>query len=310
MIGTSMGSSIIIDGIQLNARCGTTESESCQPQPLVIDLVFRCPNALAFQSDRLEDTVDYAKVRQCVRQSGESRTFALLETLAEHICHTLFQKFPITEIKISVRKVRPPIKDFTGSVGIRLHRARGEMSHEPSNHPSPFLMSQLSRLPRGNALDVATGRGRNAHFLAAQGYSVHGIDHDDEALTLLMDQARETNLSSITTQHVELEPASQQPPDLGTESYDLILVFFYLHRPLFPSLLKALKPGGMIIYETFLIDNHVYRQHPRRKEFCLRHNELLELLQNLRIVHYDEGAHTGRHYSDRVFTVQATACKS
>ncbi|MDX2348521.1 MAG: methyltransferase type 12, partial [Nitrospirota bacterium] len=88
-----------------------------------------------------------------------------------------------------------------------------------------------------------------------------------------------------------------------------ILVFFYLYRPLFPQLLKALKPGGVILYETFLLENHIHRQHPRRKEFCLETNELLTLLEGFQILHYDEGDHTGTSKTDRAFTARAMARK-
>ena len=115
-----MASSIIIKGIELNARCGVTKTEQCDPQPILVDLALRCPNEPAFLSDRLTDTIDYAAITQSVRDIGESQTYALLETLAERICQTLFQEFPLTHLKIWLRKIRPPMKDFTGSVGIRL----------------------------------------------------------------------------------------------------------------------------------------------------------------------------------------------
>ncbi len=304
-----MASSIIIKGIQLNARCGVTEIERNQPQPILLDLTLRCPNDRAFHSDRLTDTVDYAALTQRVQEIGECRPCALLETLAEHLCQTLFQEFPLTQLKVWVRKIRPPMKDFTGSVGIRLLRSRQDMAPTTQSNPSPFLVTQFSRLPHGKALDVATGRGRHAHFLATQGFSVHGIDRDRAALNCLQAQAQEANHLPITTECLDLEMDDLRPPDLGTEAFDVILVFFYLYRPLFPQLLKALKPGGVILYETFLLENHLYRQHPRRKEFCLEANELLTLLSGLQILHYDEGDHTGTSVSDLAFTARALARK-
>jgi len=304
-----MASSIIIKGIKLNAHCGVTESERCQPQPILVDLTLRCQNEFAFQSDRLTDTVDYAAITQCVYEIVENRTDALLERLTEHICQTLFQHFPLTHLKIWVRKLRPPMKDFSGSVGIRLIRSRQEILQTKYGHPSPFLVTQLPRLPQGKALDVATGRGRHAAFLATQGFSVHGIDRNREALDFLNAQHREASQLQITTECIDLETNNLQPPDLGTETYNVILVFFYLYRPLFPQLLKALKPGGVLLYETFLLENHIHRQHPRRKEFCLDTNELLTLLQGFQILHYDEGDHTGTSKTDQAFTARAMARK-
>jgi dihydroneopterin aldolase len=304
-----MDSSITIHGIQLNAQCGVTETERRHPQPILLDLTLRCPNDQAFHSDQLTDTVDYAALTQRVREIGERQPCALLETLAEHLCQKLFQEFSLTQIDVWVRKTRPPMKDFTGTVGIRLLRSRQDMAATEQSNPSPFLVSQLSRLPRGKVLDVATGRGRHAHFLATQGFSVHGIDRNRETLEFLDAQAREAGRLPITTEYIDLETDDLNPPDLGTETYDAILVFFYLYRPLFPQLMKALKSGGVILYETFLLDNHLQRQHPRRKEFCLETNELLTLLSGLQIIHYDEGDHTGASVTDRAFTAQALARK-
>ncbi|MEO8324489.1 MAG: dihydroneopterin aldolase [Nitrospirota bacterium] len=302
-----MSSSIVVKGIQLSARCGVTERERQQPQPLLVDLIFRCPNQSAFQSDELSDTVDYGTITQRIQAIGEGQAFSLIETMAETICQALFHEFPITRLKIWVRKIRPPLNRIEGSVGVQLIRSRQPFASTDLQHLSPFLVDHLSRLPHGTVLDVATGRGRHALYLASKGFPVHGIDRDADALHELQAQAQEAGLSSITTESIDLEVNPQHPPDLGTTRYDVILVFFYLYRPLFPQLIKALKSGGVIMYETFLLDNHIHRQHPRRKEFCLETNELLTLLQGLRILHYDEGDHAGP--SGRAFTARILARK-
>lgn len=309
MISKKMTSSILITGIQLNAHCGVTDREQRHAQPIMVDLTLRCPNQHAFQSDKLEDTVDYAAVTKSVKAVNEDRTFTLLEALTERICQQLFRDFPVTHIKIWVRKIRPPIKNFSGSVGIRLLRTRHDHAQLPYGAPAPFLMAQLSRLPRGKVLDVATGRGRHAHFLATRGFSVHGVDRDREALNFIEAQAPQTESFGITTECLDLETDNQHPPDLGTSTYDVVLVFFYLYRPLFPKLLKALKPGGIILYETFLLENHLQRQHPRRKEFCLQTNELLTLIQGCHILHYDEGDHKETGTTKRTFTARLAARK-
>lgn len=302
-----MSSSIVVKGIQLSARCGVTETERQQPQPLLVDLIFQCPNQSAFQSDQLSDTVDYGTITQRIQDIGEGQAFSLIETLAERICQTLFHEFPITRLKIWVRKIRPPLNRIEGSVGVRLIRSRQPIASTDLMHPSPFLVDHVSRLPHGTVLDVATGRGRHAMYLASKGFSVHGIDRDADALHELQTQAQEAGLCSITTECIDLEANPQHPPDLGTARYDVIVVFFYLYRPLFPQLVHALKPGGVIMYETFLLDNHIHRQHPRRKEFCLETNELLTLLQGLSILHYDEGDHEGS--SAPAFTARILARK-
>jgi dihydroneopterin aldolase len=302
-----MSSSIVVKGIQLSARCGVTETERQQPQPLLVDLIFRCPNQSAFQSDQISDTVDYGTITQRIQDIGEGQAFSLIETLAERICQVLLHEFPITRLKIWVRKIRPPLKRIEGSVGVQLIRSRNPNTSIDRKHLSPFLVDHLSRLPHGTVLDVATGRGRHAMYLASKGFPVHGIDRDADALHELQEQAQEAGLSSITTECLDLEVNPQHPPDLGTAMYDVIVVFFYLYRPLFPQLVKALKSGGVIMYETFLLDNHIHRQHPHRKEFCLETNELLTLLQGFRILHYDEGDHEGS--SAQAFTARILARK-
>ncbi len=304
-----MSSSILVKDINLNARCGVTDAERSQPQPILVDLTFQCQNEAAFQNDQLNDTVDYATITQHIRDVGEQQTYSLLEKLTEDLCQSLFQYFPLTHIRIWVRKIRAPIKDFSGSVGIQLIRSRQDFLQAKHGHPSPFLIDQFPRLPHGKALDLATGRGRHAHFLASHGFSVHGIDRNREALAFIDTQAQEGLGLPVTTEYVDLEVDEQSPPDLGTEAYDVILVFFYLYRPIFSQIINALKPGGVILYETFLLENHLSRHHPRRKEFCLESNELLSLLPNFHILHYDEGDHFGGTQSERAFTARALARK-
>ena len=305
-----MLSSIVVKGIQLSARCGVTETEKQHTQPLLVDLIFQCPNQSAFQSDQLSDTVDYGTIAQRIRDIGEGQSFSLIETLTEKICQTLFQEFPITHLKIWVRKIRPPLRSIKGSVGVQLIRSRQHIASNNLVHPSPFLTSQLSRLPNGKILDIAAGRGRHAIYLASKGFAVHAIDRDADTLHELQTQARQKGLSALTTECIDLEVDAQHPPDLGTAAYDVITIFFYLYRPLIPQLVKALKSGGVIMYETFLLDNHIHRQHPRRKEFCLEANELLTLLQGFRILHYDEGEHEDPSGKGRAFTARALARKA
>jgi dihydroneopterin aldolase len=305
-----MHSSIVLKGIHLSVRCGVTETERSQLQPILVDLIFRCPNQAAFQSDRISDTVDYGLVTSRICAIGESQSFSLLEALTDTICQALFHEFPITHLKIWVRKIRPPLQQIHGSVGVHSIRSRQPGASGDSNHPSSFLESQLARLPQGKILDVAAGQGRHTLYLASQGFSVHAIDRDTDALHRLQVQAQKAGLSTVTTESIDLEANAQHPPDLGTGIYDGILVFFYLYRPLFPQLIKALKPGGVLMYETFLLENHIRRQHPRRKEFCLGANELLSLVDGLRILHYEEGEQTTSSGRESIFTARALARKS
>jgi aminopeptidase-like protein len=73
--------------------------------------------------------------------------------------------------------------------------------------------------------------------------------------------------------------------------------------------MEALKPQGVLLYETFTIENYMRYHHPRRWEFCLAQNELLRLASSLRVISYDEGEHDGGPGMGSVFTAQLVAQK-
>ncbi|MGB0909189.1 MAG: dihydroneopterin aldolase [Nitrospirales bacterium] len=305
---------IIIEGIQCSVHCGVTEIERRQPQPIVIDLELHCPNAKATHSDDLLDTVDYGEIVQRVTSLTSTSTYNLLEALTEHVKDVLFREFPISHLKAWVRKTSPPLEHINGSVGVRLSQSRPIHTEAPSptpnSKPSAFLLKHYSKLHSGKILDLATGYGRNALFLAKQGFSVVGIDRDEQALAHLQKSARTFPDGQLVTRVLDLETNTDYPPDFGKEEYDAILISFYLFRPLFPNILQALKPGGLLFYETFLIDNHTLRNHPRNKNFCLEHNELLNLTKGLRILHYQEGEQNdGPQGIDLAFTARLVAQK-
>jgi rhodanese-related sulfurtransferase len=165
--------------------------------------------------------------------------------------------------------------------------------------PSGWLLENADLLPRGGrVLDVAAGRGRHALLLAAAGFSVHAIDRDAAALTTIANVSRAAELA-ITTEVLDLEdgtegrtvPALSEVEGslaLAADSYDAILVFNYLHRPLMPALSAALKPGGVIFYETFLI-GQAERGHPKNPAFLLQPGELATLVSPLTILRSREG---------------------
>jgi hypothetical protein len=89
----------------------------------------------------------------------------------------------------------------------------------------------------------------------------------------------------MTAEVVDLNSAQE----LGHEQYDLILVFFYLQRELFPALISALKSGGMLIYKTYTSEQKRFSTTgPTHPMFLLEPNELLRAFASLRILHYQE----------------------
>src|SRR5712692_8432386 len=124
--------------------------------------------------------------------------------------------------------------------------------------PDPFLLSAeqfLELIPKGgSALDLACGAGRHAVWLAERGCRVTAVDFSAEALAKTERLAHERGVS---VQCLQLDLESPDI-DLGAEACDLICGFFFLHRPLFPALCCALRPGGLMIYKTYTVDQLRY----------------------------------------------------
>lgn len=303
----SMASHLIIEDLEFQGHCGVTPAERRIAQPIAVDMELDYPTEPAATTDDIGNAVDYARVSERVIDIAAHEEFSLIETFADRLTNMVFAEFPVNRVRLWVRKIAPPLKQVRGSVGVRLDRLRPP--HLMEMAPARFLTEQLHRLHKGRVLDVAAGSGRNALYMATQGHQVEAIDRDKQALAILDITARHRRLANLTVREVELEGNPDLPPDIPKARYDTILVFFYLYRPLFTALLEALKPGGVLIYETFLIDNHLRRQHPRRWEFCLAHNELLRLTSGLRVLHYDEGEHEGGPDSGPAFTARLVAQK-
>jgi FolB domain-containing protein len=309
-----MPGQLIVQAIEFNGYIGVTDDELNVRQPMSVDVELVYPPRAfwaAADSDDLSKAIDYAQVVERVVQIGTNKKYRLVERLAEEIVHALFTEFAIAGLTLWVRKLKPPLKDVHDSVGVRVTRTRADVIPEPK--PAGFLFDSVRFLQSGTVLDVAAGRGRNALYLASLGFSIDAIDHDERALQELADVAAQRRLTNVRIRAMNLEQEATRTAldhEQYNNRYDNVLVFFYLYRPLFPALIKALKPGGVLLYETFLIDNHFHYQHPRRKEFCLEQNELLRLAQGLRVLHYEEGQHEEIHgSSDKPFTARLIAQK-
>lgn len=305
-----MPSLIVIERLECEGRCGVSEQERQRPQRLAVDVELEVPTEAAGETDDLARTIDYAAVTQRVVSLVAQERCRLLEHLAERIVAMLFADFPTDRVRLWLRKLAAPMTTITASVGVRIERTRSARSSSTDDpDPAAFLIDHLETLPKGTVLDVASGAGRNALFLLRHGMAVDAVDRDEAALGKLEAAARAKALSGLTVRRLDLEEDPEHPPALGRELYDGIIVFFYLFRPLFTSIVQALKPGGILLYETFLIDNYFRHRHPRRWEFCLAHNELLRLTSPLRVLHYDEGEHVGGPGSASAFTARLVAQK-
>jgi tellurite methyltransferase len=163
-----------------------------------------------------------------------------------------------------------------------------ERSHG-SLEPDPFLLIAhaefLSASPVGLALDVAGGVGRHAIWLAQRGWRVQLMDISEVGLAQARENAgRSVAGSSIATELRDLNTAQ----GLGRDQFDLVMVFFFLQRELFPALITALKPGGHLIYKTYTTEQQRFDGGPTHPMFLLQPNELLHAFSSLRVLHYHE----------------------
>ena len=148
--------------------------------------------------------------------------------------------------------------------------------------PIPELERRIETLPTGRALDVATGTGRNAIFLAEAGYDVDAIDVSDEALEEASRRADERGVD------VEWIRADIDECDFEPETYDLITMSFFTALDLLPDLKEALAPGGVLVNEHHLRSTDPIDVGPSDDRKRLRSNDLLRACLDLTILHYQE----------------------
>ena len=159
--------------------------------------------------------------------------------------------------------------------------------------PTQLLVDQWSLFEKkrlnGPILDLACGDGHNGIFLATKDLPVICCDVSEEALSRAEKLAAE-NRVTVALWQVELEAGEMNP--LPEDFYEGILVFRYLHRPLIPCIKKALKKGGILIYETFTTEQPKFGK-PRNPKFLLKAGELLEWFKDWEIIHHFEGIKEG-----------------
>jgi tellurite methyltransferase len=134
-------------------------------------------------------------------------------------------------------------------------------------------------------LDLACGDGHNGIFLALKGFSVVLADRSEEAL---MQSRRNAQSAGVTVQfrQVDLEQKDLNP--LEGLTFSAVLVFRYLHRPLIPCIKKSLKPGGILLYETFTTEQIRFGK-PKNPDHLLKPGELLSWFREWKVFHTFEG---------------------
>jgi SAM-dependent methyltransferase len=154
--------------------------------------------------------------------------------------------------------------------------------HVHDDAPSPAIVRWAPLVPAGGiVLDVAAGGGRHARLFAQRGHRVLAVDRDVVAL-----RAVAAEQPGVDVLHADLEHA---PWPLAGRTFAAVVVVNYLWRPLLPRLVASVAPGGVLLYETFMV-GHERLGRPRNPDFLLRPGELLDAVRGeLDVLEHAEG---------------------
>ena len=159
-----------------------------------------------------------------------------------------------------------------------------EREFDPSQGASTILKKFLRFFPRGKALDLASGEGRNALFLAEHGFDVEAVDISKTALS----RAEKSGLSRGV--RIKTVTADLDALVIPKDEYDLILDFYFLDRRLISKIKRGLKKDGMVVFETYTTDQRDRAAGgPSKTKYLLKPNELLRLFRGFHILFYREG---------------------
>ncbi len=148
--------------------------------------------------------------------------------------------------------------------------------------PLPFLMDSVPLLPKtGKVLDLAMGEGRNGVFLAKLGYDVLGVDISDVGLKKAEELARKNKT------HIKTQVADLANYNIDDDSYDIIIMSYYMQRELFSKMKRALKKNGVIVIENFTEANTKY-DPSLRADWLLKKDELFNRFSDMKVLRYQD----------------------
>ena len=166
------------------------------------------------------------------------------------------------------------------------------MTQHDAIAPSPWVVRWAPLIAHGTVLDVACGSGRHARAFLDRGLQATAVDRDAQMIP------------GARFIQADLEDGSPWP--LAGEQFEGVVVTNYLNQKIFPEIQKSLKPGGVLIYETFMLGNERFGR-PSNPEFLLRPGELLECFKGLIVKAFEEGevAHPKPAMIQRLCAVRA-----
>lgn len=142
-------------------------------------------------------------------------------------------------------------------------------------HALPYLNS------KNNILDLACGSGRNGCYLANLGHNLTYLDKNETALKTIKEQV-------TSGLFIQADLETTPPYQLKKSEYDAVVVIRYLHRELMPTIIDAIKPGGLIIYETFT-HQQASIGRPKNPHFLLNDRELVTIFKDFEPLYQFEG---------------------
>lgn len=203
----------------------------------------------------------------------------IIHPLSLILSHVKLQGYTILILLLALGGFESSEVFASGKDKVRWNKKYSQETYLFGKTPVHFLQENLILLPKGKALDIAIGEGRNGVYLATKGFDVTGLDISEEGLKKAHMLAKEHDVT-IATMVVDLEDYQ-----LPSNTYDLIICTYYLQRELFPKMIKALKPGGMVLIETYTLEHQKY-QAGFPKPYLLKPNELLHHFSDLTILRY------------------------
>jgi len=149
--------------------------------------------------------------------------------------------------------------------------------------PASFLVRNVGKLPKGRALDIAMGEGRNAVYLGKKGFQVEGVDISSVGLLKAQKLAAQNGVK------IKVINADLNKYKIQENAYKVILNINYLQRSLFPQIIAGLQKGGVLVFESYTME-HLKNPGGKKmeKDWLLEPGELKKAFAQLEILHYSE----------------------